>query len=45
MNFKLKIEMNNVEKIYPKGLYFVAILPVNITFLHYTNYTCKHNIN
>ena len=33
MNFKLKIEMNNVEEIYPKGLYFVAILPVNITFL------------
>jgi len=33
MNFKLKIEMNNVEEIYPKGLYFVAILPVIITFL------------
>ena len=32
MYFKLKIEMNNVEEIYPKGLYF-AILPVNITFL------------
>lgn len=33
MNFKLKIEMNNVEKIYFKGLYFVVILLVNIIFL------------
>lgn len=33
MYFKLKIEMINVKEIYPNGLYFIALLPSNITFL------------
>lgn len=50
MNFKLKIEMNNVENIYPNGLYFMVILPTTINFLQLhkiimecTNYQDYHH--
>lgn len=33
MTYKLKIEMLDVENIYPKGLYFIVLLPSNISFL------------